>query len=375
MVVDLALKMLLHDRVRFAITISGVAFSVALVLIQVGIFMGVLDNAKVTIENGSADLWVTSRGTPNIDFGHNFSEGYVQRVRAVRGVERADNLIVAFMNVALPSGAEEGTLVYALEDFPRWGLPWNVEEGKLEDLRRGPTMFLDESATRRFGSFALGDYREVFGKRLKVIGRTRDAKSFTTTPIAFLDYHLAQSLSPLLAGNTTYVLVKLENGADPEAVRSEIKRRLPYNDVYTRAEWAERSRMYWLESTGLGVSMFMTVFLGCLVGLVVVAQTLYASTMEHLSEFGTVKAIGGSNGDIYKILIRQAAVAALVGYALGAIPAFIARPIVAEFGLHLIITPAFSVTVFAGTVLMCLFAAVFSFKKVASIDPGLVFRG
>lgn len=374
--VDLAFKMLMHDRLRFVITVSGVAFSVALVLIQVGLFIGVLDNAQVTIQHLDADLWVTSRGTPNIDFAHAFPENRVNRVRAIPGVAKADNLIVAFMNVALPSGAEESTLVYALSDFKGWGLPWNVESGRLEDLRRGPNMFLDESAVRRFGAFQVGEYREVFGRRLQIIGRTREAKSFTTTPIAFVDYELAQSLSPgLLAGNTTYILVKLDPGADAEAVRGQILARLPHNDVYTRAEWASRSRRYWLENTGLGVSMVMTVFLGCLVGLIVVAQTLYASTMEHLKEFGTVKAIGGSNGDIYRILIRQASAAALVGYVLGAVPSFFAQGVVARLGLRLVLAPEFVGAVFAGTVGMCLLAAVFSFRKVAAIDPGLVFRG
>src|SRR5438552_3483430 len=81
------------------------------------------------------------RNTPNVDFSHPFSENAVQRVRSVPGVARADNLIVWFMNIALPSGAQEGALVYALEDFTRWNLPWNVVEGNLEDLRRGPYMF------------------------------------------------------------------------------------------------------------------------------------------------------------------------------------------------------------------------------------------
>jgi len=374
-VIDLALKMLLHDRLRFAITVSGVAFSVALVLIQVGLFLGILGNADVTILHTDADLWVTSRGTPNVDFAHAFSETRVHRVRAVPGVERADNLIVQFMSLALPTGAEENTLVYALSDFRRWGLPWTVEAGSLDDLRRGPNMFLDESAALRFGAFSLGEHREVFGRRLTIIGRTRGAKSFTTTPIAFVDYELAQSLSPvMLGGNTTYVVVKLAQGADLERVRSEIRRRLPHNDVYTRAEWAGRSRHYWLESTGLGVSMVTTVFLGCLVGIVVVAQTLYASTMEHLREFGTVKAIGGSNGDIYSILARQASLAALAGYLVGLVPVFCARPVCAARGLTLVITPGLSGVVFAGTLVMCLLAAAFSFRKVASIDPGLVFR-
>ena len=89
-------------------------------------------------------------------------------------------------------------------------------------------MILDESAVKRFGQFALGDFREFFGQRLKIIGRTREARSFTTNPIAFLDYRVAQSLDRHeLHNRTTYILVKLDPEADAEAVKAEIRRRLP----------------------------------------------------------------------------------------------------------------------------------------------------
>ena len=374
--VDLARKNLLHDKLRFLITVSGVAFAVTLVFVQVGLFLGLLDNASITIQHIPADLWVTSRNTPNVDFSHPFSENAVQRVRSTPGVERADNLIVWFMNIALPSGAQEGTLVYALEDFTRWNLPWNVSEGNLEDLRRGPYMFLDDSAVKRYGKFEVGDYREVLHNRLKIIGRTQDARSFTTTPISFMDYRLAQRLNPdELGGETTYVLVKLASGADLETVRAELKRRLPYNDVFTSQEWATRSRGYWVESTGIGLNMMLTVFLGCLVGVVVVAQTLYTSTMEHLKEFGTVKAIGGSNADIYWILGQQATIAAVLGFLLGAAMSFALRPAIHKIDLKLILTPQMAGIVFVGTLVLCLVSAMVSFRKVAAIDPALVFRG
>ncbi|HKV09012.1 MAG TPA: ABC transporter permease [Thermoanaerobaculia bacterium] len=373
--VDLARKNLLHDKLRFLITVSGVAFAVTLVFVQVGLFMGLLDNASITIEHLDADLWVTSRNTANVDFAQTFPETAVQRVRSIPGVERADNLIVWFMTIALPTGSKEGTLVYALEDFERWNLPWNVTEGNLRDLRRGRYFFLDESAEKRYGKFATGEYREVIGNRLKIIGRTRDALSFSTTPISFMDYRLAQQMSPdELSGNTTYVLIKLAPGADLETVRREVQRRLPYNDVFTKSEWAERSRRYWVESTGLGLNLAMTVFLGCLVGIVVVAQTLYTSTMEHIKEFGTVKAIGGSNGTIYRILGKQAAISAVVGFLLGGAMAWFLRPAMASIGLKLIISSSFAATVAVGTVVLCLAAAMISFRKVAKIDPALVFR-
>jgi putative ABC transport system permease protein len=373
--VDLALKSLLHDRLRFVITVSGVAFAVTLVFVQVGLFLGLLDNASVTIDHIDADLWVTSRNTPNIDFSHTFPETRVDRVRSIPGVARADNLIIWFMQVNLPTGAQEGTEVYALEDFARWNLPWHVEAGNIEDLRRGDFMMVDRSAVKRFGPFRIGEYREVLGRRLQIIGRTREAQSFTTTPISFIDYRLAQELSPdLLQGLTTYILVKLEPGADTAAVRAEIARRLPYNDVYTKAAWAERSRGYWVASTGIGLNMYITVFLGCLVGVVVVAQTLYTSAMEHLKEFGTVKAIGGSNRDIYAILGKQAAMAAVLGFGFGWAQSSVLGPVMAGIGLKLIIPHIMLAWVFAGTVALCLLAAVVAFRKVAGIDPALVFR-
>jgi len=373
--VDLGLKTLLYDKVRFLITVSGVAFAVTLVLVQVGLFVGLLDNSTITIRKLDADLWITSKNSPNLDFVHQFPESNLYRARAVPGVARADNLILSFMQVALPTGAEETAIVYAMEDFSKWGVPWQITAGSVDDLKRGSFVMFDESASKRFGPFAVGDYREVNGRRLKVVGTSREAKSFTTTPLAFMDFRRAQELQPeLLSGKTSYIVVKLAPGADVETVRAELGRRLPYNDVFTSAAWAERSRGYWIENTGIGFNAFLTVFLGCLVGVVVVAQTLYTSTMEHLKEFGTVKAIGGSNLDIYRMLGKQATVAAVLGFVLGYAPAQLLKPVIAAAGLKLIIAPQTTFIVLLGTVLLCLVSALVSFRKVAGIDPALVFR-
>ncbi len=372
--VSLARKNLLHDRLRFVITVAGVAFAVTLVLVQVGLFMGLLGKATVTIEHARADIWITSKETPNVDFAHTFPETTVLRVRGVPGVERADNLLVQFMNIQLPSGAEEGCLVYALDEFAGWNLPWAIEEGDARDLRRGMFVLMDRSAERRFGPFEVGEYREILGRRFKIIGTTRGAASFTTAPIVFMDYRRAQELSDIVHGRTSYVLVKVAPGADVGRVAADLRRVAPYNDVYTRDEWAARSRSYWIVSTGLGMNMGLTVFLGVLVGIVVVAQTLYTSAVEHIKEFGTVKAIGGSNLDIYRILGEQALIAAGVGFALGCVLSFGLRPLLAKLYLTMWVSPGFVLLVFGGTLLMCVGAAMLSFRRVAGIDPALVFR-
>jgi putative ABC transport system permease protein len=374
--IDLALKMLLDEKARFAATVLGVGFSAALVLVQVGLFFGLLENASITIDRLPADLWVTARNTPNVDFGNPFPETYVQRVRSVPGVARADNLIVWYAIVALPTGAKESVIYYGLEDFAAWRFPWDIESGDPADLRRGRYVMLDASAERRFGPFQVGDYREFQGRRLKIVGRTRHALSFTTSPVAFLDYRLAQALSPdELGGRTTFIVVRLEPGADVAAVRRELRRRLPYNDVYGKAEWASRSRAYWIESTGLGLTLFLTVALGALVGVVIVAQTLYASTTEHLVEFGTVKALGGGNLTVYGIVAEQASYAAALGYGIALAMACGLAPALSRYDMKMNVSPTLAALVFVGTQVLCLGAAALSFHKVASLDPALVFRG
>jgi putative ABC transport system permease protein len=373
--VDVALRILLHDKLRFAMTAAGVAFAVTLVLVQMGLFLGILDNASITIERCEADLWVTSHGAAYVDGGQPFPASYLQRVRSVPGVARADNLIVWFTRLNLASGATELTLTYALENFGRWNLPWKHRDAAIEDLRRGNFVFLDESARRRFGGFKRNEYREFLGRRMRIIGETEEVLSFTTTPVSFMDLHVLQALDPMnLSDRTVYILVKLAPGADAQAVQAEIRRRLPHNDVHTREAWAALSRDYWLKTTGLGLNMFVTVFLGLLVGVVVVAQTSTTSTMEHFKEFAMVKAMGGGNADVYSILVEQSAIAALVGFAIGAALTALARPFILRLGLKMIVPPAFFLIVLAGTVLMCVGASLLSYRRIAHADPALVFR-
>ncbi len=373
--VDIALRSLLHDKARFAITLAGVAFAVTLVLSQVGLFLGLLDNASITIDRCHADLWVSSKGSPNIDFGHAFSERYVDRIRAVDGVARADNLIVTYLPVVQPSGAEVTTIVYAMNDFRVWGLPWDVVDGNVDDLRRGDNVLVDASASETFGAFGVGDYRETHGHRIRIVGRTRGALSFTTYPMMFLDQATVQRILPdLTQGKTTFVIVKLKPGADIQQVQKVLRQRLPHHDVWTSAQWRQQSRDYWVITTGLGLNILVTVALGCLVGLVIVAQTLYTSTLEHIGEFATLKAIGGSNLDIYWILAKQAVLCAVLGFAVGILPALIMQAMVPHAGLQLLLPAPLIGTVFVGALGLCLFSAMASFSKIASIDPALVFR-
>ena len=306
----------------------------------------------MTIDHIDADLWVTSRNTPNVDFAHGFPQGLVQRVRSVPGVERADNLlrpVPESLAAQRRRGGDAGLRprgLHALGDA--------LEHRVRRRPRPAPRRL---HVPRRLGRAAL---REVRGRRLPR-GDGPAGEDHRPQSRGALLHHVADRLPHLrpgaasspasrMDGRTTYILVQLAPDADARGSRPpRSRRRLPYNDVYTKAAWAKRSRSYWVASTGIGLNMYLTVFLGCLVGVVVVTQTLYTSTMEHIKEFGTVKAIGGSNADIYRILGAQAAIAAVVGFLAGRLMAALLAPAMAQIRLKLIIPTEFAAIVFVGT--------------------------
>jgi putative ABC transport system permease protein len=128
-------------------------------------------------------------------------------------------------------------------------------------------------------------------------------------------------------------------------------------------------------TTGAGMALVIAACLGLVVGGVVVAQPLYATTMDHLPEFGTLRAMGANNGYLYKIIMAQAVAAALVGYFPGSVLSHVLVRLAEKGGASILLTWKMSVGLFFLTVVMCVAASFVSIKRVTRIDPAMVFKG
>jgi putative ABC transport system permease protein len=167
--------------------------------------------------------------------------------------------------------------------------------------------------------------------------------------------------------------VTLSSDADIEQVRSEIEQRLPDTEVLTQQEFRKRSQNYWLFQTGAGAALIAGAVLGLIVGIVIVAQTLYSSTKDHINEFATLRALGAGAGYIVKVILMQAVLSGLIGYVLGMILALAAIRGAQDTKLTVIMTPALAGGLFAVTIGMCIVAAISAIIKVVRIDPAVVF--
>lgn len=371
----LAWKNLFHDRTRLFVTLVGIVFSLVLIIVQFGLFLGFLDTSANVVEKSAADLWVTARGIPHVNGGSAFKESKRWQALAVDGVERADFYALFFVNWKLASGSTEAVQIAGFDLDGGMGGPWNITAGSVEELRGEDTVIVDELYKSKLGVTHLGQTVEINGRRARVAGYTRGIRSFTTSPYIFTSFKNAQNYLPLAEDETMFLLIRVAAGANPETVRKALEAKLKSVDVTTNHEMWRRTQNYWVFSTGAGITTLMGAILGLIVGVVVVAQTIYAATVDHIREFGTMKAMGASNGRIYEVILVQAGLSALMGYSLAiAIGWFVSRQ--SEAGnAPIALPPEVAGGILALALLMCMGASIISIRKATTIDPAMVFRG
>jgi putative ABC transport system permease protein len=242
-------------------------------------------------------------------------------------------------------------------------------------LRGSDAIFVDQSAMDRLGKMKVGDVRELVKRRVRIAGITKGIMSFTTAPYMFTSYETAQRIVPeQLAGKTAYIVAKVAPGYSAEKVRQELQRRFRNYDVRTSQEWARKTQKYWTWQTGIGAGFFGNALMGFIVGLVIVSQTIYSATMDHIREYGTLKAIGAKNSHVYSVILKQAGLSAVAGFLFATVLQRIII-LIKPITLQIASPPFLYAGAFLLTLLMCGLAALVSVRRVASIDPVEVFKG
>jgi putative ABC transport system permease protein len=371
----LAQRNLFHDKVRLAVTLTGIVFAVVLIVVELGLFVGFTVTTSNLIDNSGADLWVTSKHVPYVEQGVPFSERKVYQVRAIPGVAKAEKLITRWVEWKRPDGRQESVQVVGLNVDENLGRPWNLVQGRVEDLKRPDAIIMDNIYRQKLGVDHAEQLFEINGKRARVVGFTQGIRAFTTSPYVFTTFKRAQEYANVPDDQTTYILVKLAPGANVEQVRHDILDRVKDVDVVTNREFSRMTQFYWMFTTGAGVAVLLAAMLGLVVGFVVVAQTIYATTMDHLREFGTLKAMGAPNSYVYKVIIKQAAISAVIGYFLGMIVSVFVVHASQKGGAAILMPTPMAIGMFFLTLAMCVGAALVSINKVTRLDPAMVFKG
>lgn len=377
-----ALKMLLGDSAKYLALVFGVAFATLLMSQQVSIFIGLMTRtASQVLDVREADVWVMDTRVRYVDEVEPLPDAALARVRSVDGVEWAAPLYKGLAIFRTQDGLINQVSLVGVDDETLVGAPRDWLAGDLEALRQpGGIVFDREGAALIWPEGdvldRVGTEAEINDRRVVVTGIANASAPFITFPIAYVRYSEALRLTPPQRNKMSFVLVRARDGTDAAALAERITRQTGYQAL-TWHQFAWRSVNYYLTRTGIPINFGITVFLGFLVGAAVTAQTFYLFVVENLRQFGALKAIGATNGQITGMVLLQAFVVGTIGYSLGIGACALFFESLSGLAAFENFALLWQVLVGTGLVvaLIIVISVLASLLKVFRVDPAIVFRG
>jgi putative ABC transport system permease protein len=383
----LALKMLTGDRSKYLGLIFGVTFATLLMAQQLSIFVGIMKRTGSQIlDVRDADVWVMDNKVRYIDEVPGMPDTELSRVRGVPGVQWAVRLYKGQVRARLPDGNFRSVVLFGLDDATLVGAPQEMIAGNLGDLRNPDAVIVDkagyeylwpdDAAAIKTQGYKLGQTFEMNDHRCVLVGVCKASPPFTTLPVLYTAYSQTTWYVPRERDTMSFVLAKSEPGVDP----AEVCRRIEDQTgrmALTSDQFFWKTIIYFMTSTGIPVNFGITIFLGFFVGVAIAGQTFYLFTVENLRQFGSLKAMGLTNLRIVGMILLQALVVGLIGYALG----------VGMTALYFVATNQrtqlaglnmpWEVMALTGgaVVVIVVLASLVSIRKVLVLEPAVVFRG
>ncbi|ACK70573.1 protein of unknown function DUF214 [Gloeothece citriformis PCC 7424] len=391
--VSIARKNLFEDLPRFLIAQAGILFAVSLVTIQTGLLKGFTQSTTRLIDRSTADIWVTSEDITNFELTLPIPYERLTQAREVEGVAKAEAVILE--GGLWRNSQDKISTVRVIGFDPKGELfsPGTITKGSLQAIEKPYTFIIDQSQLNSLGLENINDAGQIDSYKATLVGTTKDIQAIASSPFFLTSLESAKAYSyarpdfeaepttpatnPLNnRDNITYVLIKVEPGQNLQTLKQRLEEALPNIQAYTTSEMSQKTQNYWVRRTSIGFILGLGAIVGIVVGIVIVGQILYASVSDHLTEFGTLKAMGASDWVTYRIIIEQALWMAVLGYIPGmAVCLGLGAWTATTQGVVILITPAMAGGVFAVTVMMCIGSAIFAIQKVNRVDPAIVFKG
>jgi putative ABC transport system permease protein len=341
-----------------------------LILALDAIFAGSENQVTAYIEYSGADIFVSQEGVRNMHMAlSSLPASVVGKVRAVKGVESATG--IHYLTNMVKVGSENNiAYVIGLPSDASTGVPWRVVEGKT--IPASDEAIIDRGIAAKAG-VGIGNKVKIMGEEFKIAGLTEGTASIVNS-VAFI----SKKDWTRLRGNgdtVSYVLVKVQAGESPDVVARRIERQIDKVTAQSREMFSHNERQV-VKDMSTDILAIMNL-VGFMIGLAVMALTVYTATLARRAEYGVLKAIGARNADLYRAVLAQAFISVALGFAVGFAFTLILSALVPRLGLplELQVSGESLAKVASASFVIAALSAVLPIRQIAGLDPAMVFRG
>jgi putative ABC transport system permease protein len=371
-----ALRFIRYDKAKSIGVTIGIVISTFLIGQQVGIFTFLTGLMSGLTDHTDSEVWIVDKKAINANALGQLDTRVIAEARSIVGVKHAEPMVIAPAMATFADGTTATVEVIGSE-VPTFGAGpklSDIIEGKRENLMEEATVSGDYFDRNLFGgSAAVGTEFEINGRRAVFGVQTKNARGFAGS-FMFSTAERARYYAGLPANTINAVLIYVTPGEKPEAVRDRINATIPNCRAWLRKDLSASTINDTLSNSGIGISTGTLILFALISGFFIIGLTMYSSALDRIRDYGTLKAIGASNGYVRGLILTQAVIFAIVGFAIAF--AFLEGFRTGSEGSGLVFFfPWYIVAgIFGVTVLISVGGAVFALRRITQLEPAAVFR-
>jgi putative ABC transport system permease protein len=302
-IVKLVWENLKHRPLRSLLSFLLIAVPVTLILTLVGLTHGMIEDFQHRHLGSGADIMVRpTNASAAISFGSaTLTQGFVNFLAKQPHVKMA---------VGVLNHNHEIWLTVTGIDLPQF----SAMSGGFMYLEGGPFRDPDDMIVDRYYAsqqhLRVGDSIMLLNHTWHVCGIIEGGK----LSHIFVELPVLQSLDSA-TGKLSEIYLKLDNPALANAVKEQLKQKLPAYPIFTLEELTS---MISVDNIG-GLRQFTWVVMGIgvVIAAVVVWMSMYMAVLMRTREIGILKSLGSSNGFILGIVLLEALLLGFGGTVLG----------------------------------------------------------
>jgi putative ABC transport system permease protein len=368
-----ALRFLLYDKAKSVGAMAGVILSVFLIGQQSGIFI-FLTNAMCSLSrNNSQYIWVIDDKATNVNALSTLDMRKARELASIPGVKRVNPLVVAGGTARFQNGKTAGILMIGAQ-YPEFaGGPWNVAAGKKEDLLQDGAVFTEYFDRDALGDARIGDFFEINGKQVFIAGNTRGVTSFGGLYV-FTSIERARFLGSVPNDKASAFLLEWSASVPQEKIIAAINNNLEGLRAWKEKDLSSSTVSEVLKSSGIGFSVGTLIIFALITGFVIIGLTLYSAAIDRVKDYGTLKAIGATNGFIRRLILSQALIVSIIGFFVGFAFVMGFRNGIAQAGTIFDYPLWMRLGFFVVTLFIAFTGSTFAIRRIAGLEPSAIFR-
>lgn len=380
--IHLAKEDIKHTLGKFIVTAMGVGMLLGIVLIMIGVYRGMLDDAEALLKDIHADLWVVQEGTlgPFAEASR-IHEDLKYTLKSIEGIDKSE--AITFQSIQLPQ-KDKKVRVQAV-GYDVFGEINPINPQRIVKGRVLKTDHYEIVVTDKTG-FVLDDKIKLGRHFYKVVGITHGTVSSGGDSLIYLSLKDAQEVQfsysnkriqtdrqrGILAKDAHLVnaiIATLKPGYSVDKVAKNIRKWL-HKSVYTAQQQKIVLTKNVIEKASKQIGLFTAILV--VVSTIIIALIIYTMTLEKIKEISIMKLIGLPNSMIIKMIVEETLLLGVLAFIFGNI---FSHAIYTKFPKHVLLQIPDAWTLFGIVIIASILASFIGVKKVINADPTAAIGG